>query len=141
MDPKVKEAIHLAVRQEALANTLGMRLVELEEGRSVVEMTCRAEVMNNIFGRVHGGAIFALIDEAFETVCQADGTISVGLNVNVSYVSSPDAEAILQAEARLVSKSKRTATYDIKVSDRKGQLIATCHALAYRTGTPLPFLD
>jgi acyl-CoA thioesterase len=60
--------------------------------------------------------------------------------VNVTYVSSPEAGACLRAVARRVSQTKKTASYDIKVTDEKGNLIATCSALAYRTGKPIPFL-
>jgi acyl-CoA thioesterase len=97
--------------------------------------------MNNIYERAHGGALFALIDEAFETAGQTDGTIAVALNVNVTYVSSPDPGVRLRAEAKRVSHTKKTASYDIKVSDEKSNLIATCSALAYRTGKPIPFLS
>ena len=43
-------------------------------------------------------------------------------------------------EAREISGTKQTASYDIRVSDQDGRLIATCQALAFRTGKPLPFL-
>jgi acyl-CoA thioesterase len=66
--------------------------------------------------------------------------VTVALNVSVNYVMSPESGARLRAEAREVSSTKRTASYDIRVSDREGRLIATCQALAYRTGKPLPFL-
>ena len=46
----------------------------------------------------------------------------------------------LHAEARRVAQTKRTANYDIKVTDSSGRLIAVCQALAYRTGKPIPFL-
>ena len=66
--------------------------------------------------------------------------MTVALNVNVSYVSSPEPGARLRAEAREVSRTKKISSYDIRVTDGAGQLIATCQALAYRTGKPLPFL-
>jgi acyl-CoA thioesterase len=46
----------------------------------------------------------------------------------------------LRAEARQLSQTKRTANFDIRVTDDQDRLIATCQALAYRTGKPLPFL-
>jgi acyl-CoA thioesterase len=141
MDPKVREAIYRAVETEPFAQALRMELVELEERYSAVEMTYDPARMDNIYGRAHGGAVFALIDEAFETVGQADGTIAVALNVNVTYVASPEAGTRLRAEAREVSRTKRTASYDIKVMDGDGRVIATCQALAYRTGKPIPFLE
>jgi acyl-CoA thioesterase len=141
MDQKVREAIYRAVEGEPFAQLLKMELVELEDGFSAVEMTYEPARMNNIYERAHGGAIFALIDEAFETVAQTDGTVAVALNVNVTYVASPKGGARLRAEARQINGTKRTASYDIKVTEKEGRLIATCQALAFRTGKPIPFLD
>ena len=140
MDQKVKEAIYYAVQNEPFAKAMKIRLMELELGYSVVEMFYDPDHMDNIYARAHGGALFALIDEAFETAGQTDGTIAVALNVNVTYVSSPEAGVTLRAEAKKVSQTKKTAGYDIRVSDSSGNLVATCSALAYRTGKPIPFL-
>jgi len=140
MDQKVRNAIFNAVEKEPFAKALKVNLVELELGYSMVEMKYDPANMNNIYERAHGGALFALIDEAFETASQTDGTIAVALNVNVTYVSSPQAGANLRAEAKRVSQTKKTSGYDIKVSDENNNLIATCSALAYRTGKPIPFL-
>ena len=117
MDQKIKEAIEGAVKKEPFARALNMELVELEKGRSVVHMTYEPEQMNNIYDRAHGGALYALIDEAFETAGQTDGTVAVALNVNVTYVSSPKPGLQLRAEARRVSQTRKTASYDIKVTD------------------------
>jgi acyl-CoA thioesterase len=140
IDPKVKAAIEAAAAKEPFAVALKMELVALAAGFSAVEMTYDPSLMNNIYARAHGGAIFALIDEAFETAGQTDGTIAVAMNVNVNYVKSPEAGARLRAEAREVNKTKRTAAYDIRVKDNTGDLIAFCQAIAYRTGKAIPFL-
>ena len=140
MDQKVRNAIIGAVEKEPFARALKVNLLELELGHSVVEMKYDPAIMNNIYDRAHGGALFALIDEAFETASQTDGTIAVALNVNVTYVSSPEPGVKLRAEAKRVGQTKKTASYDIKVSDENNNLIATCSALAYRTGKPIPFL-
>jgi acyl-CoA thioesterase len=140
VDQNLKEAIFREVAREPFAQKLGMELRELAEGFSAVEMDYDPATQNNLFGRAHGGAIFSLIDEAFETVCQTVGQTTVALSVNVNFVASPDSGARLRAEAREVSSTRRTASYDIRVSDGEGRLIAVCQALAYRTGKPLPFL-
>jgi acyl-CoA thioesterase len=140
MDARVKEAIVGAVMKEPFARLFDMQLIELNAGHSVVEMTYDPLTADNIYERAHGGAIYGLIDEAFETAGQTDGTIAVALNVNVTYITSPEKKTRLRAEARQVSQTKKTAGYDIKVTDTNGGLIATCTALAYRTGKPIPFL-
>jgi len=140
MDPRVKAAIETAVVQEPFARSMGIELRNLEDGYSLVEMVYDPSRQNNIYGRAHGGAVFGLIDEAFETAGQTDGTVAVAMNVNVTYIVSPEPGDRLHAEARRVAQTKRTANYDIKVTDSSGRLIAVCQALAYRTGKPIPFL-
>ncbi len=140
MDISVKNAIQKAVKREPFAKELKMDLVKLEAGHSIVEMTYEPAKMDNIYSRMHGGAIYSLIDEAFETAGQTDGTIAVALNVNVTYISSPEEGALLTAEAKKISQTKKTANYDIRVLDQENRIIATCQALAYRTGKPIPFL-
>jgi acyl-CoA thioesterase len=119
---------------------MGIELRSLDDGYSCVEMVYDPSRQNNIYGRAHGGAVFGLIDEAFETAGQTDGTVAVAMNINVTYIASPEPGDRLRAEARRVAQTKRTATYDIRVSDGHEHLIAVCQALAYRTGKPIPFL-
>jgi acyl-CoA thioesterase len=140
MEEKVKKAIFQAVENEPFAKVLNMKLINLDLGRSTVEMTFDQESMSNIYDRAHGGAIFALIDEAFETASQTHGTIAVALNVNIQYIASPKPGKVLQANAKEISGTRKTASYEINVTDQDGQLIAVCQALAYRTGKPIPFV-
>jgi acyl-CoA thioesterase len=140
MDMTIETAIRKAVEKEPFVQKMGMTLMELQKGYSVVEMSYDPDSMGNIYDRAHGGAIFALIDEAFETAGQTHGTIAVAMNVNVTYVSSPGSRTRLRAEARQISHTSKTAGYQIKVTDETGRLIATCQALAYCTGKKIPFL-
>ena len=140
MDEKVKEAIFRQVEKEPFAQKFGLKLIDLDEGFSRVEMTFTPD-MENIFGRAHGGALFALIDEAFETASNSHGTVAVALNLNITYLSSPLPGSKLTAEAREFSRTRKTANYDIKVFDDRGHLTVSCQALVYRKEDPLPFLN
>jgi len=140
MDEKVRAAIFRQVAKEPFVQKFGLKLTALDEGYSRVEMNFTPD-MENIFGLAHGGAIFALIDEAFETASNSHGTMAVALNMNITYVSSPAPGSKLTAEAKEFSRTAKTANYDIKVLDEQGRLITSCQALVYRKGTPLPFLS
>ena len=139
MEERVRQAIFKRVGEEPFAKKMNLRLVDLDDGYSVVEMRFTEE-MENIFGMAHGGAIFALIDEAFETAGNSHGTVAVALNMNITYTAAPSPGARLRAEAREVNLTRRTATYDIRVTDEKQTLIALCQALVYRKKDKLPFL-
>jgi acyl-CoA thioesterase len=140
MDKRIKEAIFRQVEREPFVQKFGLKLLELDEGYSKVEMTFTPD-MENLFGLVHGGALFALIDEAFETASNSHGTVAVALNMNITYVSSPLPGSRLIAEAREFSQTHKTAGYEIKVFDESNNLIASCQALVYRKGVMLPFLE
>lgn len=139
MDEKIKEAIFRQVEQEPFAKKFGIKLSDLDEGYSRVEMNLTPD-MENIFGLTHGGALFALIDVAFETASNSHGTMALALNMTVSYVSAPPPGSRLIAEAKELSKTNKTAVYDIKEWDDENRLVASCQAVVYRTGKALPFL-
>lgn len=140
MDQKLATALLSATQQEPMAKTLGMAVVELAEGFAAVEMLYRPEAINNLFGMAHGGAIFSLLDEAFQVAAQTVGSIAVALNVNITYMAAPQAGAIIRAEAREISATRKTAIYELRATEADGNLLAVCQAVAYRTGKPLPFL-
>ena len=135
----VLEKIAQRVKEEPFAQLLGMELKDIGTGHSVVEMTFRPEMVN-ILDMAHGGAVFALIDEAFETASNSHGTVAVALNMNITYINPPFLGSLLRAEANEVSLTRRTASYLINVTDAHGHLVATCQALVYRKGEELPFL-
>jgi len=139
MDEKIREAIFKKVESEPFAQRFGIKLLELDEGYSKVEMKLTPD-MENFLGTAHGGALFALIDVAFESASNSHGTIVSALNVNITYISSPSLGSTLIAEARELNRTQRTAVYDIKLSDDQHNLIASCETLVYRKGDPLPFL-
>lgn len=140
MNQKIKEAIFYEMKKEPFARALNTELVELKDGYSLVEMVYESDKMDNIFNRAHGGALFGLIDEAFEAANQTDGTIGVALNVSVTFIASPKKGTRLRAEAKQISQTRKTASFCITVTDEDENLIATCQALGYRTGKPLPFI-
>lgn len=139
MSEDIFEAIRKRVAEEPYAKKMGLKLVEVAEGYALVEMKFN-EDMENVFGMAHGGAIFSLIDEAFEIASNSHGTVSVALSMSVTYVSSPKKGETLLAEGKEVSRSNRVATYSIQVKTKGGDLIAICQALVYRKRVPLPFL-
>jgi len=140
MDEKIRKAILKRMEQEPFGKKFGITLADLKEGYARVEMRFTSD-MENMFGMAHGGAIFSLMDAAFEVASNSHGTMAVALNMNINYLATPSKGAMLTAEAREINKTKRTAAYDIRATDDSGKLLATCQALVYRLEKPLPFLE
>ena len=139
MNETIKKAILRQVEAEPFTKKFDLRLIEVQEGYSKVEMVFTPD-MENMFGMAHGGALFSLTDEAFEVASNSHGTMAVALNMNVNYMASPAKGSKLTAEAKEINKTKKTAAYDITVTDDKNNLIASCQSIVYRMEKPLPFL-
>jgi acyl-CoA thioesterase len=140
MDEKVRQAIFAQIGKEPFGEKFGLTLIDVQEGYAKVEMRFTTD-MENMFGMAHGGAIFSLMDAAFEVASNSHGTMAVALSMNINYLASPAKGASLTAEAREINKTKRTAAYDIRATDNSGNLLATCQSLVYRMDKPLPFLE
>lgn len=139
MDDKKKALYFKKVDEEPLAGLLDIKLKEVEEGYALCEMEY-TENMDNIYGGAHGGALFALIDEAFEISSNSHENVAVGLNMNVTYMKPPTKNTTLTAESKETNRTRRTGSYYITERDSEG-LIAACQALAYVKAQPIPFLE
>jgi acyl-CoA thioesterase len=138
-DHEIQKKLLAQTRQEPYARLLDMTVKRIGKGYSMVEMRFTPD-MKNVFGMAHGGAIYSLLDEAFQTAGNSHGTVAVALNMSVTYINPPTPGGLLRAEAKEVSQTRKTATYTIVVTDERDNMIATCQALAYRKDQPLPFL-
>ncbi len=104
---------------QGISRHFGLELEDLSPGQARVGMTCRPD-MANILGMVHGTAVFALIDEAFQAACNAHGTVAVALNMNLTFHAAPQMGERLTAQTRELHLGRRTVTYFIEVTDPRG---------------------
>ena len=136
---KQVEVIKENIEAEPYARYLGIKVLELSEGHSVVSMKVRKEY-DNIFGITHGGAVFSLLDVAFGSAANSYGTIAVAININVSYIKPSLNGNILTAEANEVTRSNRISNFSITVRNEKDEILAVSQAVAYLKKDKLPFL-
>lgn len=138
MEENRKSIYFKKVKEEPLARLLNIRLKDVDDGYALCEMEF-TDSMENIYGAAHGGAIFSLIDEAFEISSNSHDNVAVALNMNITYMKAPKKNSTLTAESREISRTRKTASYYITVQEG-ADLIAVCQALVYVKGEEIPFL-
>ncbi|WP_427365811.1 PaaI family thioesterase [Candidatus Caldatribacterium saccharofermentans] len=116
--------------KEGYARFLGMELEELAEGYARVRMKVQ-EHLHNIFSILHGGALFSLLDEAFELACNSHVEDAVAISVTVHYMK-PVVSGDLVAEAKEVALTPRTGLYSLTAYNEDGIPVAFAQALCYR---------
>lgn len=138
MDEEFFRSLEKRSQAEPFGQLLGLEVVNVGLGYATIRMKVSSR-LHNIFQSVHGGAIFSLVDEAFQLACNTHGVMAVALNVSITYVSAPDPDATLEATAEEIYRTNRTASYACRVIEpNTGRLVATAQALAYRTQKSIP---
>ncbi len=115
--------------RDRFARLLGIELLEVSEGRAKSQMMIKDEHLNGV-GIVQGGATFTLADFTLAAAANSHGKVSVVISSNISYIKAVQT-GLLLAEATESSRNNKTATYNVRITNEKGELIAEVHGVAY----------
>ncbi len=108
---------------DAASAGLGMRLTFVAEGRAVLEMPVRADMVNG-HGIVHGGFVFMLADSAFAFACNSRNRRTVAQACDIVFVAPARLGDILVAEAVERTTFGRNGICDVTVRMAGGAVIA-----------------
>ena len=125
--------------RDRYASSLGIVLDDLTPTTIRMHMQLRDDMLN-LFNHPHGGAIYSLADVAFSVLGNSANNISVALECSITYHASPPVDALLIVEGEMLAKTRKTASYLLKVSAvlETGNLhVATMKGLVYQTGKPI----
>jgi acyl-CoA thioesterase len=95
------------------ARLLGMEITEASDGYARVTMDCTGKM--NPGDVAHGGAIFALADQAFGIAANCCGIHRVAVSVSIQYIAPAKGKII--AVARRVADNGSCDTYRVMVHE------------------------
>jgi acyl-CoA thioesterase len=122
-----------AFNHSEFAQLLGMKITEAYDGYARVIMDCSGK--NNPRSVAHGGAIFALADQAFGIAANCGVAIRVAVSIHIQYISP--ATGSLMAIAHRVADNGRYSTFRVMVYEEE-RIIAEFDGVAIQVNTPLP---
>lgn len=130
-DETTAKVAEIMKERDRFARLLGIEMLTLKPGFCRARLALGPHLVNGL-GMPHGAAIFALADFAFAAACNSYGRTTVALSMDIHFLSSPNPDARLTADAAEVRTGQRTALYRMSVIDDEGNLIAELHGMAYR---------
>jgi acyl-CoA thioesterase len=131
------EDIKSFLKKDNFAVNVGIELLEVSPGYAKAKLNIEEKHLNAL-GTVQGGALFTLADLAAGAAINAHGNAAVGINTNMYFVKAAS-KGTLIAEARETSISPKIATYNVDITDDKGDIIAIYQGMGYRKKTPNDF--
>lgn len=111
---------------------LGIEVIESSEGKSVLKMTVRNEMLNG-FGIAHGGISYSFADSALAFASNSHGKKSVSIETSISHIKTIKENDILTATAELKNKSNKLGIYEVEVINQDNELVALFKGTVYRT--------
>lgn len=121
---------------DRFAATNGIELIEVGPGRARARMLVTDRQLNSI-DTVHGGALFTLAATTFFAACNSAGQLAMGTNMSITCLKAIR-QGSLEAEAIEISRSRKLAHANVRITDQTGELIAIFQGTAYIKGTPYP---
>ncbi|MBA1203222.1 hydroxyphenylacetyl-CoA thioesterase PaaI [Pseudomonas capeferrum] len=110
---------------------LGMQLLAVAPGNATLQMAVGDDMVQG-HGSCHGGFIFTLADSAFAVACNTYDQVTIGLGCTIDYLAPAYAGDTLVAVCVEQTRKGRTGTYDVRVENQKGQLIALFRGKSYK---------
>lgn len=101
----------------------GITLLEAENGSSKVVMNINNSIAN-IYGTVHGGALFTLADTAAGSACYSRKEKCVTLNSTIHFIH-PGIKGVLTAYGKEVSRGRKTGIYDVTITDEDDKIVCS----------------
>lgn len=112
---------------------LGIEIIEISEGKAILQMTIRPEMVNGL-GIAHGGITYSLSDTALAFASNSRGRKAVSVETSISHTKPCKIGDKITATAKEESISNKIAIYSISVTNQLNETVALFKGTVYRTG-------
>ena len=130
--PKHTRIVDAMMDKDYFSQWLGIERLEDGEGRSILRMTVRREMLNG-FGIAHGGITYSLADSAFAFASNSRGRHAVSIETSISHTEKVKEGDVLTAEAVEEKLSYKIANYRITVTNQDGNIVGLFKGIVYRS--------
>ncbi len=128
--------VNQMMRDDLFSQWLGIKVLDVKEGYSKIQMTLRDEMING-FGIIHGGIPFSLADSAFAFACNNRNNLSVALDTSITFTKATKPGDTLIAEAKELHNGRSTGLYLITITNQHQEQVALFKGTCFRTGKAL----
>jgi len=116
--------------RDRASQALGMQVVEIGPGRSVLRMAVRDDMVNG-HAICHGGLMATLADSSFAFACNSYNELTVASGFSIDIVAPARLGDVLTARCQEVSKAGRTGVYDAELTNQRGERVAVFRGRSY----------
>jgi acyl-CoA thioesterase len=126
-----QETAQYILNQDYFSQWMGVSLIEIRENYCLIEMPIRKEMINGL-KTVHGGVTFSFAESALAFSSNNTGNAAVALNCMISFTKAVRLGDTLIAESILMADTRKTAVYDITITNQHKVVVASFRGTVYK---------
>lgn len=125
------ETANYILSQDFFSQWMGVKLIEIRENYCLIEMPIRQEMINGL-KTVHGGVTFSFAESALAFSSNNTGNATVALNCMINFTKAVKMGDTLIAESILMADTRKTAVYDITITNQHKIVVASFRGTVYK---------
>ena len=127
------ENAQYVLSQDQFSQWMGVSLIEIKENYCLIKMPIREEMINGL-KTVHGGVTFSFAESALAFSSLNSGEAAVALNCTINFTQAVKLGDILTAESIMLTNTKKTAVFDIRITNQDEKVVAAFRGTVYKLG-------
>ena len=130
------ETAEYILNQDEFSKWMGISLIEIRENYCLIEMPIRKEMINGL-KTVHGGVTFSFAESALAFSSINTGEAAVALNCMINFTKAVKLGDTLIAESIIMANTRKTAVYDITITNQHKIVVASFRGTVYKLGVEI----
>ena len=123
MESWLVERIEEIFHANPLSTMMDITILDLNNNSVTLTMPIGKEIHTNVYGFVHGGSLFTLVDSVMGIAGLTTGNLVVTSDISIRFITNAKKGNILTASGRIVHKGKDTIITEAEIHDRRQRLL------------------
>lgn len=123
MEEWLKNRIEEIFKGNPLSSLMEIDIASLNEGDVTLTMPVGSEVHTNVYGFVHGGSLFTLVDSVMGVAGLTTGNLVVTSDISIRFITNSKKGNVLAAKGKIIHKGKDIIIAEAEIRDKKQRLL------------------
>ena len=141
MDEWLKKKVEEIFRDNPLSSIMDIKITSLDIGEVTLTMPVSSEIHTNVYGFVHGGSLFTLVDSVMGIAGLTTGNLVVTSDINIRFISNSKKGNMLTASGKIIHTGKELIIAEAEIRDKRQRLLVTANGSYYLRGPIQPPSD
>lgn len=141
MEVWLENRIREIFQDNPLSTMMGIHISALSDGEVTLSMKIDNDIHTNVYGIVHGGSLFTLVDSVMGIAGLTTGNLVVTSDINIRFITNSKKGNILTALGRIIHKGRDLIITEAEIKDKRQRLLVKAQGSFFIRGPIKPAIS